>query len=170
MRVLKTSLVISSLVLFSIACSTTETANQNANKSAPVPAVANTNTAPPAPSANANVVAVSPAPASANNNQPKPADEKKKDDKASAAKPASNVDAVALFASNKCATCHGVDGKGKLKGVPDFTDAAWQKKESDAELASGIRKGKKPMPSYEGKLSDSEINALVAYVRTFGKK
>jgi mono/diheme cytochrome c family protein len=57
-----------------------------------------------------------------------------------------------------------------VKGAPDFTDAGWQKKEKDAELAETIKKGKKPMPPYAGKLNDEEIKALVAYVRSFGKK
>lgn len=167
MRVLKTALVISSAVLFSIACSTSETTNHNGNQSAPA-AAANTNASPASPSPNANAVAVSPASANANSNQSvKAADDKKKDDKA---KPASNIDAAALYASNKCATCHGADGKGKLKGARDFTDPAWQKKESDAELASAIKNGKKPMPPYGDKLKEDEIKALVAYVRSFAKK
>lgn len=171
MRALKTALVISSAVLFSIACSTSETTNHNTNQSAPAAVAPNTNAVPASASANANSGAVTPPSASANANQPaKPADEKKKDDKAGAAKPVSNIDAAALFASNKCATCHGADGKGKLKGARDFTDAAWQKKESDAELAAAIKNGKKPMPPYGDKLKEDEIRALVGYVRSFAKK
>lgn len=172
MRALKIALVISSAVLFSIACSTSETTNHNTNQSAPPAAAApNTNAAPPPASANANSGAVSPASATANTNQPaKSADEKKKDDKAGAAKPASNIDAAALFSSNKCATCHGADGKGKIKGARDFTDASWQKQESDADLAAAIKNGKKPMPPYADKLKEDEIRALVAYVRSFAKK
>ncbi|HWN99286.1 MAG TPA: cytochrome c [Blastocatellia bacterium] len=167
MRVLKTALIISFVILFSIGCSTTETTNQNASRSAPAP---NANAAPAASSANANSTLGSQA--SANTNQPaKTADEKKKDDKAAGTtKPPSKLDAAALFTSNKCATCHGADGKGKIKGARDFTDAAWQKTESDAELAAVIKNGKKPMPPYGDKLSDDEIKALVAYVRSFGKK
>ncbi|MFY9608974.1 MAG: cytochrome c [Blastocatellia bacterium] len=169
MRVLKTALLISSAALFSIACSTSETTNHNSNQSAP--AAANANAAPASASANANSALASTGSTSANTNQPaKPADEKKKDDKVGTAKPASNIDAVALFTSNKCATCHGADGKGKIKGARDFTDAAWQKKESDGELAAAIKNGKKPMPPYGDKLSGDEIKALVAYVRSFGKK
>jgi cytochrome c oxidase cbb3-type subunit III len=95
--------------------------------------------------------------------------DEKKDDKS---KPVSNIDAAALFTSNKCVSCHGSDGRGnpKIKDVPDFTNAAWQKKERDAELIERIKKGKKPMPAFEGKLSEVEIKALVAYVRTFAKR
>src|SRR5215471_7231773 len=83
-----------------------------------------------------------------------------------AATAAPSVNAADLFGAQKCTTCHGADGKGKLKGSPDFTDAAWQKKKTDAEMIEMIKKGHKPMPPYEGKITDSEITALVAYVRS----
>ena len=167
MRNLRTALVISSAVFFSIACSAPETANHNTSATA-----SNANTSPATASANASPTPASPVSAIANTNQPaKAAAEKKKEDKAPAAtKPASNIDAAALFTSNKCATCHGADGKGKIKGARDFTDAAWQKKETDADLAAVIKNGKKPMPPYGDKLGDDEIKALVAYIRSFGKK
>ena len=165
MRILKTGLVILSAVFFSIACSAPETANHNASAAA-----SNANASPAAASSNVSPAPASPASAIANTNQTaKAAGEKKKEDKAPA-KPPSNIDAAALFTSNKCATCHGADGKGKIKGARDFTDAAWQKKESDSELAAVIKNGKKPMPPYGEKLSDDEIKALVAYIRSFGKK
>lgn len=167
MRVLKTALVILSAVFFSIACSAPETANHNTSAAA-----SNANASPAAASPNASPTPASPASAIANTNQPaRAAGEKKKEDKPpGAAKPASSIDAAALFTSNKCATCHGADGKGKIKGARDFTDAAWQKKESDSELAAVIKNGKKPMPPFGEKLSDDEIKALVAYIRSFGKK
>lgn len=171
MRVLKTALLISSAAIFSIACSTSETTNNNPNQNAPAVPAANANAAPASASTTADSAPASLGSNSANTNQPaKPADEKKKDDKVVAAKPASNIDGAALFTANKCATCHGADGKGKVKGARDFTDAAWQKKESDAELTGVIKNGKKPMPPYGDKLNAEEIKALVAYVRTFGKK
>jgi cytochrome c oxidase cbb3-type subunit 3 len=81
------------------------------------------------------------------------------------------TDAATLFKAQKCDTCHGVDGKGKVKGVPNFTDAAWHQKETDAKLIEGIKKGNPPkMPAYEKKLSEDEIKSLVAYVRTFSGK
>ena len=70
----------------------------------------------------------------------------------------------------KCAMCHGPDGKGKMKGAPDFTDSTWQKKQTDVEMIATIKNGHKPMPPYEGKLSDEQINALVAYIRALAKK
>ncbi|MBI3652329.1 MAG: c-type cytochrome [Acidobacteria bacterium] len=79
------------------------------------------------------------------------------------------MDAAKIFA-DKCAVCHGNDGKGKLKGTPDFTNAEWQKKETDAEFTETIKAGKKPMPPFGGKLSEEQIKSLVAYVRSLAKK
>lgn len=81
-------------------------------------------------------------------------------------------DAAATYKS-KCAMCHGADGKGSptgLKmGVHDFTSADVQK-QTDQQLTEAITKGKAKMPSYDGKLKDTEIKDLVAYVRSLGKK
>jgi len=73
----------------------------------------------------------------------------------------------------KCAACHGKDGKGqtemgqKLK-VPDFSDAAFQAKFSDADALKQISDGnaEKKMPAFKDKLSEDEIKEVVAYVRT----
>jgi mono/diheme cytochrome c family protein len=40
------------------------------------------------------------------------------------------------------------------------------KAKSDAQLANTIAKGQGKMPAYAGKLSDDEIKAAVAYVRS----
>lgn len=86
--------------------------------------------------------------------------------------PATAQDAAATFKA-KCAMCHGADGKGSAigekMGVHDFTSADVQK-ESDAQLTEIITKGKGKMPGYEGKLKDSEIKELVAYIRSLAKK
>jgi mono/diheme cytochrome c family protein len=69
----------------------------------------------------------------------------------------------------KCAMCHGPDGKGSTMGVKmgahDFTSADVQK-QSDAQLTAIITNGKGKMPAYSGKLKDSDIAGLVAYIRT----
>jgi len=151
-----------------VACGGGGTQNTNSN-TAPQPA------APAASSSNTSSASQPAAVSSANANTPaeeKKAPEKKDESKNEAAKTAPNIDAGALFTSNKCAGCHGADGKGnpKIKGAPDFTDAAWQKKQSDAELIAAVKNGKKPiMPPFAEKLSDPEIKALVAYVRKFAK-
>ncbi len=53
-------------------------------------------------------------------------------------------------------------------GVRDFASAEVQK-ETDADLAQIISKGKNKMPAYDGKLKPEEIKDLVGYVRKFGK-
>ena len=64
------------------------------------------------------------------------------------------------------------DGKGSAvgqkMGVHDFTSADVQKM-SDAELTDVITKGKNKMPAYAGKLQESDIKGLVAYIRQLGK-
>ena len=87
-------------------------------------------------------------------------------------KAASADDAAAIYKA-KCVMCHGTDGKGetpagKKMGTHDFASAEVQKM-SDAELTEALDKGKNKMPGYAGKLKDSEIKELVAFVRTLGK-
>jgi mono/diheme cytochrome c family protein len=86
----------------------------------------------------------------------------------------SAADGAALF-SSKCALCHDKTGAGKAnwkaKGQPDLRDANWQRDHSDGQIADVIRNGKaKFMPSFKGKLSDEDINAVVAHIRTLKKK
>lgn len=82
------------------------------------------------------------------------------------------ADAAADYKA-KCATCHGPDGKGdtamgKTMKVKDLGSAEVQK-QSDADMATIIEKGKKPMPGYEGKLTKEQIDGLVKYVRSLKK-
>lgn len=162
MKIVKTCAAITLAAFLSLACGSPEAENKNATQNANKPAAASSNAnssegAAMASSANSNASAT---PANANAAKA-PADSKS----------ASKVDAAALYVSERCSGCHGPDGKGKVKGAPNFTDAAWQKKETDASLAEGIKKGSVPkMPAFGSKLSDDEIKALVAYVRTFSGK
>lgn len=81
-------------------------------------------------------------------------------------------DAAATYKA-KCAMCHGPDGKGSAMGVKmgarDFTSADVQG-QTDAQLTAIITKGKGKMPAYDGKLKDTEIKDLVAYIRGLAKK
>ncbi len=76
-------------------------------------------------------------------------------------------DAAGTFKA-KCAMCHGADGKGGKMGTRDFASPE-VKAETDAQLTVIITKGKGKMPAYEGKLKDTEIKDLVAYVRSLAK-
>ncbi len=79
-----------------------------------------------------------------------------------------------------CAKCHGVDGKGKTKmgeklGVKDYTDAKVQEDMKDEEMTKAIKEGikekgtdKTRMKAFSD-LSDSDVKALVAYIRSFKK-
>ena len=81
--------------------------------------------------------------------------------------------AAALYKSY-CATCHGNDGraktfKGRLKHTRDITDAQWQDNVSDERIFNSISNGRGKMPAFSKKLSDSEIDSLVNYVRRLRK-
>lgn len=83
------------------------------------------------------------------------------------------ADATADVYKSKCASCHGPDGKGdtpagKNMKVKDLASDDVQK-QSDADLAGVIEKGKKPMPAYEGKLTKDQIDGLVKWVRSLKK-
>jgi cbb3-type cytochrome c oxidase subunit III len=89
--------------------------------------------------------------------------------------PAAAEDAAKIFARS-CSPCHGKDGQPNAvfakQGVRNFTDAAWQKATSDAQIEKTIREGKQGtmMASFEKQLSPQEITGLVAYVRRLGKR
>lgn len=85
--------------------------------------------------------------------------------------PVSKVDARGLFQEN-CATCHGANGRahtihGRLVGAQNLTNQEWQSQTSDAQIIHAIKTGPSVMPAFEKKLSESEIDALAAYVRSF---
>jgi len=80
------------------------------------------------------------------------------------------ADAAALWAQH-CASCHGKDGTGttvmgKKLGLKDYTkDQGF----SDAEATNVIKNGKGKMKGYKDKLSEADVKALVAYVRSLKK-
>lgn len=87
-------------------------------------------------------------------------------------------DAKALYEKD-CAKCHGADGKGQTKmgqklGCKDYTDAKVQEELKDEAAIKAIKEGvkdkdgKQVMKPAEG-LSDDDVKALVAYMRTFKK-
>ena len=88
------------------------------------------------------------------------------------------ADAKALWTAN-CTPCHGASGKGDTKmgqtlGAADLTDAKKQASFTDAQAMEAIKNGvkqngKTAMKAFAGKLSDDDVKALVAYVRTLKK-
>jgi len=89
---------------------------------------------------------------------------------------AAAADASALWAQN-CASCHGKDGSGstmmgKKLSVKDYRDAKVQAAFSNAEMEKAIKQGvktggKETMKPFGNKLSEADIKALVAYIRSF---
>jgi mono/diheme cytochrome c family protein/uncharacterized membrane protein len=73
----------------------------------------------------------------------------------------------------RCVKCHGADGTGSaerdhLAEIPNFTNAAWQAKRTDAQLMASILDGKgKEMPPHREKVSEEQVRGLVAHVRAF---
>ncbi len=88
-----------------------------------------------------------------------------------------------IFAA-RCARCHGADGKGNGPDLAklhpssspvDWTNPVVNKKWSDDDIVAIITKGGKAvdaspvMPAFQGKLTDAQIQDLLAYIRTLAK-
>jgi cytochrome c6 len=82
----------------------------------------------------------------------------------------------------KCSSCHGEDGKGateqgKKMGVRDMASAEFWKDATDTKMKDAITNGIKQtkngktqeMEPYKDKIKPEDIDALVAYVKTFKK-
>ena len=91
---------------------------------------------------------------------------------------AAAADAKAIY-EKSCAKCHGAEGKGDTKmgqklGCKDYSDAKVQAELKDDAAFKAIKEGLKDkdgntlMKPTEG-VSDEDIKALVAYMRTFKK-
>ena len=91
-------------------------------------------------------------------------------------------DGRALFAAH-CTVCHGVRGKGDGPGaevirqkIVDFTDPAAMRGVSDRFLFEIIQKGgsqfgrSNAMPAWGMKLTDDDIRAVVAYIRSLASQ
>lgn len=88
------------------------------------------------------------------------------------------ADAGATWNAN-CATCHGKDGSGntmmgKKLNTKDYRDPKVQAVFSDGEAERAIKEGvktngKETMKAFGGKVSDTDVKALVAYIRSFKK-
>ncbi len=72
---------------------------------------------------------------------------------------------------NVCARCHGLDGTG---GPPDplgnpgpknFTDPAFQRSMTDAQLRSAIENGNRGMPAFGAVLTKAQIDLMIKHVR-----
>jgi len=88
------------------------------------------------------------------------------------------ADAPANWIKN-CASCHAMDGSGSTRmgrqgGANDYRDAKVQAEMKDdaalKALKDGIQaKGKEVMKPFKDKLTEDELKALIAHMRTFKK-
>ena len=81
----------------------------------------------------------------------------------------------------KCSSCHGAAGKGDTeKGqqmkIPDMTSAEFQARKDDEfrnAILNGVKKEKggvkQEMDAFKGDLTPEQVDALIAYIRTFKK-
>jgi mono/diheme cytochrome c family protein len=91
--------------------------------------------------------------------------------------PVAGVRAAKEIWEERCIACHGEDGKAQTKKgrelkAKDFTRPRWQRHTSDKEIVETITNGipKKKMPAFKDKLSPEEIQAMVPFLRSFGRK
>lgn len=82
-------------------------------------------------------------------------------------------DAAKIFKAN-CTLCHGTDGSGdnptgKAFHAKDLRSAEVQK-QTDAELAEVITKGRGKMPAFGAKMKPDDVTKLVAYLRELPKQ
>jgi cytochrome c6 len=70
-----------------------------------------------------------------------------------------------LYASH-CAACHGVGGRAKMPGTPDFNQSQQRLMRPDFTLLAAIRSGKNAMPAFQGILTDRDILDVIAFIRT----
>jgi len=82
-------------------------------------------------------------------------------------------DAAKIYKAN-CVLCHSADGSGdsatgKAMHAKDLRSEEVQK-QSDAELADVITKGRGKMPAFGAKLKPDDVAKLVAYIRSLANK
>ncbi len=65
------------------------------------------------------------------------------------------ADGQAIFAE-KCAGCHGEDGKGKVEGSRDFTDVDYLRAAAPVDFFAVVTNGKGKMPAFKDELSDDK--------------
>jgi len=76
----------------------------------------------------------------------------------------------------RCALCHGPDGHGNGPGAAalnpkprNYHDAKYMNSKTDAELLATIHNGKGAMPAWKAILSETQMQSVLMYERTFSK-
>ena len=77
---------------------------------------------------------------------------------------------------DKCARCHGNTGKGDgrlsktfEKKPGDYTDKNRMEGFTDAQLKEIALEGKPPMPAYKGRITEKDLDDVIAYIRTLAQ-
>jgi len=88
----------------------------------------------------------------------------------------SNLNAARQLYSDECAQCHGATGKGDGPEArshyplpADLTDAKLLSNVTDGEIFYQISEGRRPMPSFKGRLTENQRWQLVLLVRSFSQ-
>jgi mono/diheme cytochrome c family protein len=82
------------------------------------------------------------------------------------------IDVINVYRKS-CLPCHDGDGRGEAgrassPRIPDFTEASWHTRRTDAQLSRSILEGKgKSMPRMKGKLGSVGVLQMVKFVRGF---
>ena len=84
------------------------------------------------------------------------------------AKPKAEEGSGAAIFKQNCAACHGETGKPVLPGAPNFSMGERLGKTDEALLKS-VKNGVLAMPGFTSTLSDVQIKAVLAYIRTLAK-
>jgi mono/diheme cytochrome c family protein len=79
------------------------------------------------------------------------------------------IEAGRRIFERKCASCHNTNGDGQTITASKFPyanliDGRWRSDGSAEAIERQIRRGRDPMPKFEGKLTDEEIRETVSYV------
>jgi len=82
---------------------------------------------------------------------------------------------ISTLFNDKCAKCHGTDGRGQTvegvtAGAPDFTNSEFQDKADDRQLGVVIENGRSQMPAFRDELTKDQIKTLITYIRGFKSK
>jgi len=82
---------------------------------------------------------------------------------------------VAVYAAQKCSTCHSIDGKGQAKGPLDGVGSKLTVDEirewivNPAEMTKKTNATRKPLMRAYPKLPKEDLDALVAYMASLKK-
>jgi mono/diheme cytochrome c family protein len=73
-------------------------------------------------------------------------------------------EASSIF-KQRCAMCHGPDGRGGIARTPNFADPTWQATKSDEALLNAVINGTEGgMPAFGSQLSSQQVDRLVRCV------